>query len=751
MHSLERAKDGYYAKQRFADVFATLTRAPEHVADRLRAIPGVEQVETRVAAAVTLDVPGMAEIATGLLVSIPDHARPALNDLRLRRGRLPAPGAAGEVVASEPFAAADGLLTGGKVAAVVDGKRLLLQVVGTALSPEFTWTMPPGGMFPDDRRYGILWMRRSVLGPAVDMEGAFNDVSLGLSRGASLDDVLRRTDRALDRYGCLGAVPRKNQQSNFFVENELSQLRTLGMFVPAMFLLVAAFLLDIVVGRIVAGQREQIAALKALGYRDLEVGLHFGKLAGLVTLFGVLLGVGIAAWLGSAMTELYSDYYRFPDLAYRMTPSEALLGASISFAAAAAGTFGAIRRTVRLPPAEALRPEAPAVYRPTIVERMGLADLVPPAARIVLRELERRPGRAIMSVLGIALATGLVVVSSFMYDSIGHVMAVQFQLQQREDVQITLTDPRGEGVLTELEHLPGVAHAEPFRSVPVRFRCRQRHRDGAIVGVARGATLQTVRDEALRVVPIPREGLVMASKLAEVLGLRVGDSVRVEVRTGRRPVADVPVVRVVETYMGIGAWMDLEAVCALLGETPSVSGAWLAVDGDRIADLHRAVKATPQVAGLMERHRSVRTFQQIVHDNLGRSIMIQLAFSLVLALGVLYNAARITLAERARELASLRVLGFRRREVTAILLGEIGVLTLVSIPFGLVCGRAMATAMVEGMAGFDNEQVRFPLIIHPATYALATVTILGASFLSALAVWRRLDKIDLVEVLKTRE
>ncbi|MDH3591273.1 MAG: ABC transporter permease, partial [Planctomycetota bacterium] len=548
MRSLDAARSGYYATERFGDVFASVKRAPEHVARRLGMIPGVQHVQTRVVAHVTLDVPGMVETAIGKLVSIPDRGRPAVNDLRLKSGRMPEPGRWNEVLVTQAFLDAHGFPLGTGIRAVINGRRQTLRIVGSALAPEYIYAIAPGVIFPDDKRFGAFFMRRRGLATAFDLDGAFNDVSLRIARDARLHAVLQRVDDVLERYGGTGAIGRVDQPSAFFVENELKQLRTFAVMIPPLFLAVAAFLLNIVIGRIVAGQREEIAALKAFGYRDREVGLHFAKLVGIIVMVGCVLGVALGAFVGLSMTRLYGDYLAFPELPFQMGARETIQGVGITVAAAALGTWAAIRRTVALAPAEGMRPEAPPTYRRTLIERIGLSGLLPVTARIILREIERKPLRACLSMAGVAMATGLTIVNSFAFDSVSHMLQTEFSLAQHHDMQLTLYEPRSTATLSELEELPGVVHAEPYRSVPVRMRVGARVKNASITGVPAQATLTTLLDTELRAVPMPPEGLVLSSKLAEILGVSVGESVRVEVLEGQRPVRDVRVVRTVETY-----------------------------------------------------------------------------------------------------------------------------------------------------------------------------------------------------------
>ncbi len=749
MRSLQHAQADYYSRERFAHVFASCRRAPEHIARKLRAIPGVQDLQTRVVANVTLDVPGMIEAGAGRLVSIPDHGRPAVNDFRLRSGRLPRYDE--EVIASEAFVLAHDLPLGATIGAVINGRWQRLRLVGTALTPEYTYAPGPGSIFPDDRRFGVLWMLRRALGPGFDMEGAFNDVSFRLERGVLSRSVIQRIDSILDRYGGRGAIARADQQSHFFVENEFAQLRTQTVMLPTLFLFAAAFLLNVVVGRIVSGQREQIAVMKALGYHDREVALHYAKIVGMVVVIGLVAGIVVAGWLGSSMTEAYATLqFRFPDVTYQMATGEALWTAAICAAAAGIGTLGAIRRTFRLPPAEAMRPEAPPSYRPTLLERVGLAALLTPAARMVVRELERKPWRAAGSVLGIGMATALVVVSTFAFGAVQHMLRVQFGLTQREDVQLTLAEPRATGALSTLEHLPGVKRVEPFRSVAARLHAGPRQRRVAIQGVPADSTLHAVLDLDLNEIPVPRDGLLLSRKLAEVLDVSVSDVVRVEVLDGNRPTLELPVARILESYFGLVAVMELGSLCRALHEGPNLSGARLIADAKRIDELHRAVKDTPIVAGVVSKSATVGTVQALLDRSIGSAMTISLMFSLVLAFGVLYNAARITLADRARELASLRVLGFRRSEVAGILLGELAVLVVIGLPFGLFLGRTLAV-LFSASPGFNNEQFRLPLVIEPSTYGIAAVTVLAAAVVSGWAAWRKLESVDIIEVLKTRD
>lgn len=748
LDSLQSSRDTYYGRYRFADVFASLKRAPRPVAERLARIPGVAAIETRVTVAVNLDIPGLKQPGIGRILSLPDYGEPALNRVHLRAGRLPERGRDDEALANEAFADAHGFEPGDQITAIINGHRKTLTIVGIALSPEFVYTLPAGSLFPDDKRYGIFWMRYTELAAAYDMEGAFNDVALSLSRDAIPEEVIRRVDRVLEPYGGLGAYPREDQLSNRFLSSEISQLKSTGMIIPIIFLSVAAFLLNVVLTRLINTQREQIATLKAFGYTHREVGMHYLRLVTLVVVAGVIIGTGFGTWLGRGLLRIYAEFYRFPVFDFNVPPRTLVIAMGVGLLSAFLGVFGAVRRAVRLPPAEAMRPEPPANYRPSVMERLGLQGLLSQASRMILRNIERHPIKAALSVLGVALATAILVVGNFMQDSITYMMDFQFQLVERQDVTLSFIEPRSDSTLHEVEHLPGVLYAEPFRTVSARFRAGPRHELVGITGLPVINRLNRPVDASERPVVLPEHGLVISEKLAELLDVEAGDRITVEVLEQTRPTFEVRVAGLLQDYAGTAAYIRIEELNRLMQQGPLISGAHLLVDSRRLDDLYRELKEIPLISGVTVKAAAVRSFYETFAQNLLTMKTFNVIFACVIAIGVVYNNARIALSERSRELATLRVLGFTRAEISAILLGELAVLTLSALPVGLLLGYALSWLVVQGA---DTELYRIPMFISPATYGFAACVILGAALASSLMVRRRLDHLDLVAVLKQRE
>jgi putative ABC transport system permease protein len=746
--SLQRTTRLYYERQRFGDVFVSLKRAPLSLVSRLAAISDVTHVEPRVVVDVTLDIPGFDEPATGRLISIPSDGRPRLNDLFVREGRWIDPLRPDEVLASEAFCQAHGFRPGDRVAAIINGRRRHLTIVGLALSPEYVYSLRPGELVPDARRFGVLWMARQPLASAFDMDGGFNDLVLALAPTASVDEVIAQVDRLLDRYGGLGAIPRSRQLSNWTIENEFAQLRSFGIAVPLIFLMVAAFVLNVALTRAVTLQRPQIATLKAIGYDNLALAWHYTKWALVIAAAGIGLGVAAGAWLGSLIIDVYNQFFRFPVLDYRLSLGVTIGAAALSLASVGLGAWTAVRRAVRTPPAEAMRPETPPRYRRSLIERPLVQRLLSTTARMVLRNLERQPVRAITSVIGVAFALAVLLVGFTFIESITQLIDVQFSVGQRQDVTVTFVEPRPAATSHALARLPGVLQIEPMRAVPARLRAGFRDRTVSILGVLADARLNRIVDLAGRVHVLPPAGLVLSETLARVLDVHPGERVRVEVLEGRRPTLLVPVTGTVDDAMGLSAYMEIGMLHRLLREGETLSGAYLDVDPTALSRLYRVLKETPAVAGVTLTEAARRNFRDTMAQNLSLTISMNVFFAGIIAFGVIYNAARISLAERSRELASLRVLGFTRGEISLILLGELAALTLAAVPFGVAIGYGLCVLIATS---FNSEVYRVPLVVSSRMAAWATLATLAAAAVSGLVVRRRLDRLDLVAVLKVRE
>lgn len=748
IHSLESTRQEYYEAHRFADVFARLKRAPNSLAARIAEVPGVGTAQAGIAVQVTLDLADLDEPASGEVRSLPDFGPPELNRLFLRTGSWLPPGSRGELLVSEAFADANQLHPGDQLTMLLNGRRQEFRVAGIVLSPEIIFEARPGASLPDNRTYGTFWMPYKEIATAFDLYGAFNYLTLKLAPDALPRPVIAEVDRLLETYGGLGAYSRVDHPSHIRVSDEIRILQTLSIGFPVVFLSVAAFMTNAVLSRLLTLQREQIAILKAFGFSNRQIVLHYLKFAFVMVAGAAVIGTLAGVGLGHKLVVMYHLFFRFPDLYFRFDRSAMVLALGVGVGAALLGVLSSVRRAAKLPPAEAMRPEPPANFRPALVERTGLAHLFSHSFRIAVRNLERRPAQALFTVAGLALATGILIIPNCFRDSIREILGFQWDVVQRQDINIGLVEPASVQVRDLLRQLPGVLAVEPFRGAAARIRFGHRSRQIGISGLPPDTHHSRLVDAHYREVVVPPDGLVVSAKLAEVLGARIGDELTVEFLEGRRQVRTVPLLGVSEDLTGIAAHMDLRALNRLLGEGDAINGASFTIDMARRGEFLHALKKIPRISWVGIKETLRENFRQTTAASINLIQRIYLVFAIVVAFGVVYNNARIALAERARELATLRVIGFSEREVGAVLITELTILALVALPLGLLMGTAFATGIVSAV---NTETVRLPVIFTLHNYAFATLVVTVASALSALVVLRRLKQLNLVGALKAPE
>ncbi len=743
--SLRWLQASYYERARFAHVFVQGKRAPLAVADRLLEIPGIAEVETTVTFDTMLDLDGNVTPLTGRMIALPLAGQPRINRLALTHGAWIDTPRSNQVLVNQTFAEAHKLGPGSHVTALLNGKRETLEVVGIVLSAEYIF--PARGGIGDEKSFGIFWIGRERLAAAFNMEGAFNSVAVRLAHGASEPAVIAALDRELDRYGFTGAYARADAISHKMLSQEIDQWKVYGTVLPVVVLAVSVFLLNVALSRQIGTQRSQIAALKALGCDDREIGLHYLKFVLVIVLIGGPMGVAGGYYFGYAVTQLYAQFFRFPDFEYRMLAWVPLSAIVISMLAASAGAFNALRRVIHLPPAEAMRPATPPVYRATLGERLGIGHWYSPAFRMIVRDIERRPLRATLTIFGIAAAVAILIAGTWWSDALDYLLDVEFRMRDRQEVSIALIEPASTTTLYDLARLPGVLRAEPDRDVLVRISNGQRTYRTSLSGLKPDGQMRPFLDENLQIRPMPTEGIVLNDYLAGILGVRPGDSVRVQVLQGNRAEGVFQVVALSYELMQKPATMDRDALNRFLGEGDALTGARLFIDAGRREALMRAIRETPRIAVAGEIGPIIRNVRETSARNILFFTTVMSVIAGAIALGVVYNNARIALAERAWDLASLRVLGFTRGEVSTLLLGELAVELLLALPIGCVLGNWLAWGMLQQM----QTDMRLPFVISSRTYALACLVVIAAGVVSALVVRSRIDRLDLVAVLKTRE
>ncbi len=746
--SLRAAQERFYEAGRFPRIFVTLKRAPLSIVPRLNALPGVVAVEPRIARDVILDWPESTLPVSARMVSLTRAGDETLARLHMRAGTAPEPGNVTGVAINEAFAAANSVRPGQNVRVVLNARVQNFQVTGIALSPEYVYVVKPGLPIPDDRLHAILWLDRGAAEAAFDMKGAFNDLVVSLAPGTDPRPVIGELDRLLEPYGSVGAVERRDHASNRFLEDELNQQKIMSITIPVIFFGVAAFLLNVALGRMVTAQREQIAALKALGFATTPLVMHYAKFVTVIVLIGSAVGLVGGYAFGEAMIMSYRSFFRFPALVFELAPWSAVVGMAISLTAALAGVVTALANVVRLAPAVAMRPIAPSRFHRSWLERIASTRLLTARRLMILRNISGHPLRTTLTALGVAFAVPMVVLGMFWYDAIDHMIGVQFHLVDRGNVTVTFPQARDDTILRDLAREPGVLKIEGQRAVPVRLRAGHRTYLTSIIGLPAAGELYRPHDAGLRPLDISAEGISLACRLADRLGVAPGDTIILEIMEGRRRKRDVPVNACVDEALGMNSYMGLDALNRLMGDGAVISAATLYVDAQALPALARRFKDLPVIEAVAMKANTLANFFDKIAALVFVSAGVLTLFAVIIAVGVVYNNARIGLQERAWELASLRVLGFTRPEVARVQFVEYFLEIAIGLPIGAMLSQGIVTLLSRY---FSNESFQIPAVIGPRTYLAAVIVVVAAAAASAFVVRRHIDRLDLVAVLKTRD
>lgn len=747
--SLERARDRYYQHNGMADVQAQAVRAPRRLGAELAELPGVAALELRAVGQARISLPWVTEPLAAQLVSLPDDGLPRVNRPLLVAGRWPERNTQGEALVNEAFAQANGLTPGSHLDVVVRGQRQRLHLVGVANSPEFVFVSAPGEPFPQPARFGVLWMRQGQLERALDMHGAFNDVVLTLSDPAQDAPVRQALQDRLAAYGGMEPFGRDRMVSARFLTEELAQLGNMAATLPPIFLAVAAFLLNVTLSRLVATERANIGLLKAFGHSNGAVARHYAGMALLLGGMGLVLGMALGHVFGEWMSSIYRAVYRLPALPFQTDAHTWLLAFGVGLAAALAGALSAVAQAVRLTPAAALAPPSPPHFggggQRGSTSWLGQLD---PLTRIIIRRVVSAPRRSLSTLAGVALALSVLVVSQHFPAGIEKFLQVTFRVAKTQDATVTLTEAGGPTALHALARLPGVEAVEPFRAVAVSYHFNGRSVQDALVGMPAQPQLERLVQTGSEAVTLRGDGLVASRGLARQLHAQAGDVVRVEVTQGRRMQFDLKVVQVADLWVGSSGYTELAALGRLLQEPGRISGAHLRLQPDRTDAFNAAVAERPALAGLSHVRQAEASMRQTFSQGSGFMSTLFLTFAGMMAAGVAYATASVTLAEQQRDLATLQVLGYTRWQVSYVMLGELALLTLLALPLGLWVGYGFALWLMGTMS---NELFTFPMVVDPAAYARSALFVLATVAVCAAWVRRQVDKVDLVASLKSRE
>jgi putative ABC transport system permease protein len=750
---LRNAQGDYYRQYRFADFWLDIKKMPLVAVQRIERIPGVAAVESRVVFDVILDMHDRPEPVTGRLISVPARGFDrVINGVHLVRGSGFSDNRDEEVIIGDAFARAHGLQPGDRLEMILNRRKESFVIVGTAISPEYIYLVQSYGSFaPDPEHFGILYVKEKYAREILGFQDAANQVAGQLAPGyeQDVDVLLEQMDRELAPYGVLSSISRQLQPSNRFLSDEIRSLGVTATIMPAIFLFVAVLVLNVLMNRFAQSQRTIIGTFKALGYSNWRIVEHYLSFGLVIGFAGGAVGIVLGLSIARGLMQLYKGFFQFPNFTYHAYPDLLLAGMVISVVFAVAGTAKGVWRVLQLHPAEAMRPRPPERGGAIGLERFQpLWRRLGFRTHIALRGLFRNYGRSLTAVICSLLSVAIIFAALTMRHSMHYLVEYQFEQIGHSDADLALRDARSMDSLFEARRLVGVSYAEAVYGLGADLRLGRVSRRMSITGLAAGHHLTTPLDERMQPIDIPPAGLVLSTKLAELLHAQVGDQLELTPVLGHRLPRQVPVASIVKEYMGLVAYADLAYLSHLVDEPPMLNSIQLAVEPSRVNDLYRAVKDQPDVAGIGVRSQTKANIVNTLLRTMIFSISLIVLFAGIIAFGSILNASLIEIADRTRDIATFRVLGYRPLQVAGIFFRENGLIfgvgLLVGIPFGYVMVRIISRV-------YNTELFRMPVIVSRDIVLLAA----GLSCLFVLIaqwfVFRQIRRLDWLEGIKVKE
>lgn len=751
-HNLSLAKWRYYSQCRMADFWIELKKAPLSEVEELNKLPGITAIRPRIQFFATVDLDRVAAPLNGLVLSLPNLREPIINDIVIQSGGYFSETRDNEVIVNAAFARRHKIHPGQSIHLILNNRRQELLVVGTAISSEFVYLVAPGSIAPDPEHFGVFYLKRTFAEEVFDFGGATNQIVGQLDpvhRGRP-QEILRRIETKLAPYGVATSYALNTQASNRFLSDEIRGLGLFSTIMPIVFLSVAALVLNVLMVRLIDQQRVVIGTFKALGYADARIFMHYTKFALALGLASGLIGLGLGYLMANFVISMYRMFYEFPDLENRIFPGTYAGGLGVALGCALLGSLQAARAALRLSPAEAMRPKPPVQGGAIWLERLPwLWRRLSFGWRLVLRNVFRNPLRTSVGIFATAMGAGLLVTGLILSSAINYLIGFQFQLVTRSDVDLRFKDERGLGALLEARRLPGVDRAEPTFDMSCTFINGPHSRRGAISGLMPGGRLTIPRDVEGRPIRIPTTGLAMSRKLATLLNVSAGDMISILPTKGLREELLVLVAELSDSYIGLAVYADLQYLSRLMGEEFVVNGAQLAIEpGANVqATLFRELKQLPAIQSVNARADVIKNLEFIVATQ-RIFIGFLIVFSGTIFFSSLLNSSLIGLAERRREVATLRVLGYTEWQVGGLFLRESLVINSLGTLVGLPLGYSLAYALSRM---YDTEMFRFPLVSPPKVWYGTVVMAVLFALVAHAVVQRTINRLDWLDASKTKE
>ncbi len=744
------SRDSYYASMQFADGFAHIKGMPVSELEKLEAIDEIRQVEGRLVKDARIVGADGGESAYLRLVSF-QLENEGLNRFELLSGSI-GNTEMNDVILDSKYYDTNGCEPGDVISLAVEGRVVDVTVRGSGRSPEYIYALRTDqDLYPDPERFGIAFVPYDTMKTILRAGQSVNDVSFILADGYDYKDAEHVIRAMLEPYGLLDLRSREDQKSHLLLTSEIDGMKGMAVAMPVVFLGVAAMIMVIMLKRLVEKQRGQIGVFKAFGLTDGQILIHY---LGYALVIGVLSGIfGIA--VGNAMvvpfTRMYQTMFNMPLVMPEFSYKYAVISLFLATLFSLAAGYGGVKAILRIEPAEAMRPPAPAQSKGTIVENMKfLWSKMTIISRIAVRNMFRNKGRTGFVFIGVMLTYAILGMPWAMKENMDIMIYDQFDTVTVYDMKVDLSTPvLRRNAVSEIMQSSEVDYAESLMEVPALLYHHGAKEAVSVLGIEADSQLYHLYGENGELLQLPDQGMILSDQLAEKIDAQEGDLILVKSPYARWPkeTISVQVVKIIPQYLGLNAYMDENALSALLDQPDFATSVIARTDMSGVEAVRARFDESSQVFGVNASEELMDKYGEMM-EMMGAMLGMFVVIGILCGFSIVYASSMITLSERNRELASMLVIGLNYSEVKRVLYLEQWYTACAAFVLGMPLLRGLVKSMSVMMA---NDVYTMPTKVSALTFLSAAILTTGSILMAQWQLGRKVEEIELVKSLSIRE
>jgi len=739
--NMEDTLNYYYDETNFADIFVQFSKIPETALDKVNKINGVKDVEGRIVFDIQMKVDNGDEKVKSRIISIPDNS--IVNKLFIVDGnKIEAKNK--DAIVIEQFANARNIRINDTIQPYIEGRVFDLRVSGISASPEYVYLMEnEQSLLPMPDKFGVIYVSEDFARQNFGFKDSYNEVSITVKDKDHIDKIITQIEKELDQYGIKRIYSREEQLSNRMVSEEIKGVKQTSSTVPVIFLGVAAVIIAAMLSRMVRNDRMSIGVLKALGYNNMNILMHYTKFSILIGFIGSVFGLIFGTILSGNIAKLYIQFFNIPMLKFNFYYEYMIIAIVLSIVFCTfAGIWGA-RRVIKILPAESMRPEPPKQGGRAFIDRIDILwKHLSFSWKMVLRNIFRNKKRFVFITFGIAMTFAISLIPSMMNSAMNDIFEGHYSDFQKMDYNINFSTPLNINAVNEIKHIVDTDRIEPKIEFPFELIYGNNKLVANIIGVKSNTEFYGFKNLKGQSINLPNDGIVLSEGLARFIGVEKGDKVKIKTFIPNKDDIYVEVKDIIKQSLGTNGYMEISYMGNILLDKSLITGVYIN-SSDNIKGELENIKGIASIQSLADM-RSI--FEQFMGLMIG-SISVMIVFAGILGFAIVYNSTIMNIAERRLEFSSLRVMGFSKKEIFKIITKENSVMTILGIILGIPLGQSMISSLEST---FSTEIYTIEMNPTLSSYIITAILTIIFVIIAQLATYKKINSLDFIEALKNR-